>query len=84
MPPTSSIPFTQEIPIKHKWILASNLKSPKLMKDAPKFIEYFLSKQNLNDKDNNLENPFKYIYTYVNTNESRFLTTSDNPNISIY
>lgn len=84
MPPNSATPFTQEIPIKHKWILASNLNSPKLMKDAPQFVEYFLSKQNLNNTDYNLQNPFKYIYTNINTNKSRFLTVSDNPNISIY
>lgn len=84
MPPDSSTPFTQEIPINHKWILASNLNSPKLMKDAPKFVEYFLSKQNLNSTDDNLQNPFKFIYTNVNSNKSRFLTVSDNANISIY
>ncbi len=84
MPPNSSKPFTQEIPINHKWILASNLNSPKLMKDAPRYVEYFLSNQNLNNKDDNLQNPFKYIYTNINSNKSRFLTVSDNANISIY
>ena len=84
IPPSNSKPFTQEIPIKHKWIVASNLNSPKLLKDAPKLVEYFLSDQNLNSADNKFKNPFKYIYTYVNTKEARFLAASDNANISIY
>ena len=84
MPPTSNSAFTQTIPLKDKWILASDLYSSQLKEDTPSLINFFLSEQNLRNKNGNLKNPFKYIYTNFNSNKSRFLANSINPNILIY
>ena len=84
MPPSNTKHFTQAIPKKDKWIMASELQSQKLMKDIPKLVSYFLSDQNLNKTKNKLKNPFKYIYTNVNSKQNRFIATDDDANIIIY
>ena len=84
MPPLSDSPFSEKIPFKDKWIIASDLSSKKLMNDTKVLIEYFLSKQNLKNISGELKNPFKYIYTNINSKKSRFLSRSKRPNILIY
>ena len=54
------------------------------MKDIPILISYFLSNQNLYKTTGNKINPFKYIYTNVNSKQNRFLATSDDANVIIY
>ena len=84
MPPSNAKPFTQHIPLKDKWVMAGDMSCVNLIKDVPKLISYFLSNQNLKNLNDKLTNPFKYIYTNVNSRQNRFISTSDNANIIIY
>ena len=84
MPPSNTKSFTQQIPLKDKWVMASDLSSLKLINDIPQLVSYFLSNQNLNSTNNKLMNPFKYIYTNVNSKQNRFIATAEDANIIIY
>ena len=80
MPPTSNSAFTQTIPLKDKWILASDLSSSQLKEDTPSLINFLIGTKFKKQKWES-QNPFKYIYTNFNSNKSRFLANSINPNI---
>lgn len=84
MLPSHSEPYTAEIPLKDKWVMASDLNSIELVDQCPLIVSYFLSNQNLYNKDQKLPTPFSFIYTNIHSPISRTLVKRDRCNILFF